>query len=121
MKIFFFTLGSVFFAIGFIGAFTPVLPTTPFMLLALMSFSKSSPKLHAWLYNHKVFGPPLQKWDQHKVIPLFAKRLSLFFMISSQIILYCFIDIQLWIKGLSTLIVLYGCWFILSKPSKVEE
>jgi uncharacterized protein len=121
MKIVFFTSGCLFFAIGFIGAFTPVLPTTPFMLLALMSFSKSSPRLHAWLYNHKIFGPPLQKWDQHRVIPLFAKRLSVFFMVSSQIVLYAFIDIEFWIKGASTLIVIYGCWFVLSKPSGLKE
>lgn len=117
MRPFYFTLGWVFFGVGFAGAFVPVLPTTPFMLLALWSFSRSSPRFHSWLYNHKFFGPPLQQWHEHHVIPPIAKLFALFFMTTALLYLYLFSAVALWIKLLASVIVAYGAWFILGKPS----
>jgi uncharacterized membrane protein YbaN (DUF454 family) len=73
----YFALGWVFFALGILGAMLPVLPTTPFMLLALWAFSKSSPRFHDWLYHHRVFGPPLQRWRRERVIPWWTKAIAL--------------------------------------------
>lgn len=70
-------LGWTFFAIGLVGALLPLVPTTPFMLLALWAFSIGSERFHRWLYHHPVFGPPLQRWQRDRVIPLWAKVLSL--------------------------------------------
>ena len=67
------SLGFFFVALGAIGATLPVLPTVPFMILALWCFAKSSEKFHNWLYHHKIFGPQLQSWDKYKVIPPTAK------------------------------------------------
>jgi uncharacterized membrane protein YbaN (DUF454 family) len=118
MRPLYFTLGWVFFGVGFAGAFVPVLPTTPFMLLALWSFSRSSPRFHDWLYNHKFFGPPLQQWHEHHVIPPVAKFFALFFMCVAIIYLYFFSTIAIWIKLAAGAIIAYGAWFILSKPSR---
>ena len=115
----YFALAWLFFAIGFIGVFLPVLPTTPFMILALWSFSKSSERFHNWLYSHKLFGPPLQLWNEHHVIPVIAKRFSIFFMIASLVYLYFFATVPNWVMLLATIVMAYGCWFILSKPSRV--
>jgi uncharacterized protein len=121
MRVLYFIIGISFFVLGFVGAFTPILPTTPFMIVALMCFSKSSPKFYNWLYYHKIFGPPIRQWEDHRVIPIYAKVLAVSIMGISQLYLYIFIELTLWIKVLSTVIISYGCWFILSKPSKVSQ
>jgi len=121
MRPVYFTLGWTFFGIGFAGAFLPVLPTTPFMLVSLWCFSRSSPRFHNWLYNHKFFGPPLQQWSMHRVIPLAAKIVAVFFMMSALLYLYYFSEAALWLKLTATATIFYGCWFILSKPSRIPE
>ncbi len=60
--------GFLFILIGVIGIFLPVLPTTPFLLLAAFCLSRGSEKFHNWLLNHKVLGPPIQDWNCNKVI-----------------------------------------------------
>lgn len=65
--------GLVCVVLGVIGAFLPVLPTTPFLILALWAFSSSSKRLEAWLLTHKRFGPRLRAWRTHRVIPLAVK------------------------------------------------
>jgi len=112
-----FTLGWLLFALGFVGAFVPVLPTTPLMLLALWCFSRSSDRFHNWLYNHGVFGPPLQQWQQHRVIPRTAKFVAVFFMTASLIYVFGFLDTPVWVKVLMSATMAIGFWFILTKPS----
>lgn len=50
-------LGFIFVALGVIGIPTPLLPTTPFLLLAAFFFARSSRRWHDWLVNHSVLGP----------------------------------------------------------------
>ena len=60
--------GTVALALGIIGIFVPVLPTTPFLLVATAAFARSSPRLHAWLLGHRVFGPPIRAYlEQHGI------------------------------------------------------
>jgi len=120
-RIFYFLLAWVFFGIGFIGMFVPILPTTIFMILALWSFSKSSDRFHHWLYTHKLFGPSLQLWTEHRVIPVIAKSFSVLFMTISIVYLYFFADVPVWILIMATIIVVYASWFILSKPSQAPS
>jgi hypothetical protein len=69
----YFGLAWVCFGLGAVGAVLPVLPTTPFMLLALWAFSRSSARFHRWLYHHRVFGPRLHEWHSDRVVPLPVK------------------------------------------------
>lgn len=69
-------IGFVFVGLGAVGVVVPGLPTTPFMLLAAWMFSKSSPRFHRWLWDHRVFGPYVRAWARHRVIPRHAKLLS---------------------------------------------
>jgi len=69
----FFAAGSLLVVVGFIGALLPVLPTTPFLILAAACFARSSPRLERWLLNHARFGPVLRDWRAHGAIPRKAK------------------------------------------------
>ena len=121
MRSVYFLLGWVFFIIGAIGVLLPVVPTTPFMLLALWAFSRSSERFHHWLYHHKFFGPPLQMWQQHRVIPLVAKIMSISFMSISFIFMLIYSTLSILSKLSIAVFMLYGAWFILTKPSNPPE
>jgi uncharacterized membrane protein YbaN (DUF454 family) len=62
-------LGGLCFALGLVGAFVPLLPTTPFLLLAAACWARSSPRFHAWLLAHRLFGPTLRSWEAHRALP----------------------------------------------------
>jgi len=112
-------LGWSFFGLGAIGVVVPGLPTTPFMLLALWAFSKSSQRFHDWLYAHPLFGPPLQRWRTHRVIPGTAKLLALLTMGISLGYLVLFSGADGWLLVLTVLLMLVGALFILGQPSRV--
>ncbi|ART79194.1 YbaN family protein [Oceanisphaera avium] len=80
MRIVFALLGGLALLLGIIGVFLPVMPTTPFILLAAFLFSKSSPKIHAWLVNHPWFGPLIQDWQAHRGVRPHIRRRALWMM-----------------------------------------
>ncbi len=121
MRALYFILGCLFFSLGFIGVFLPILPTTPFMLLALWGFSRSSLRFHHWLYHHKIFGPPLQQWQLYKVIPPTAKFFATFFITMSLIYMIFFLVLPTWVYLIITVTMASGLWFILTKPSHPPE
>lgn len=73
----FLVLGLGFTGLGFVGAFLPVLPTVPFLVLAAACFARSSTRLETWLLSHPGFGPLLRDWRERGAIPRPAKRMSL--------------------------------------------
>jgi len=70
------------------GVFLPLLPTTPFLLVAAWAAAKSSPRLHRWLYSHPRFGPVLCAWRDEGAVPTRAKLLATITMLVSWIILW---------------------------------
>lgn len=110
-------LGWVFFVVGVAGAILPIVPATPFFLLALWGFSRSSPRLERWLLEHRWFGASLRAWRAHRVIPLRGKlvawgsmAMSLGWMIYG--------GTAWWIIALSAALMGYGAWFVASCPSR---
>ena len=121
MKPLYFSLAWLFFVIGILAIFVPVIPTTPFMILALWAFSKSSERFHHWLYHHRLFGPPLQHWHQYRVIPLVAKIFAIFFMSVSFLYLVLYSGINSWIIVSAGIFILIAAVYILSKPSRAPK
>lgn len=76
----FFTAGSLALSAGVIGIFLPVLPTTPFLLLASFCFVRSSEKIHAWLIQHPVFGDYINNYMTHNGITKTDRRKALLFL-----------------------------------------
>jgi len=72
--------GTLSVALGIIGIFIPLLPTTPFLLLAAYCYARSSRKLYNWLMNNKWFGSYIRNYYEGKGIPLKAKLLSVSFL-----------------------------------------
>lgn len=110
-------LGWVFFAIGLAGAALPVLPTTPFMILALGAFAKGSERLHNWLYNHRRFGAALHRWSNHRVIPIKAKVMSISAMTVSLTVMALQDTTPPTAMFFASALMAYGAIYILSKPS----
>lgn len=62
-------IGWLAIALGTLGVFLPLLPTTPFILLAAWCFARSSPRFHHWLLYRSWFGSYLRHWQQHRALP----------------------------------------------------
>jgi len=118
-RIGFFLLGWLFFGVGAVGAVLPVLPTTPFMILALWAFARSSKRFHDWLYTHRIFGPPLRRWSEHRVIPRHAKAAAVTAMSASLIYLIWFSNAPAYTIILTALIMAVGAAYVLTRPSRI--
>lgn len=69
--------GTVCVGLGIVGIFVPVLPTTPFLLLAAACYARSSQRFHSWLLNNKWFGSYIKNYLERKGITLRAKIITL--------------------------------------------
>ena len=69
--------GTLFVGLGILGIFLPVLPTTPFLLLAAACYVRSSQRLYDWLLNNKWFGKYIGNYLQGRCVPLKVKLLSI--------------------------------------------
>jgi len=114
-------LGFATLALGIAGLFLPLLPTTVFLLVALWAFSRSSPRLHRWLYDHPRLGPPLRAWHRHRVIPLRAKAAALALMAASLTSVVIMFASREWIVALVALVLLPVAAFILAQPNSAPE
>ena len=120
MRWIYLSLGVFFVGLGVLGVLLPGIPTTPFILLASGCFAKSSPKLYNWLNNHSIFGPPLGRWRQGRVIPWSAKLIAWLGM-SFGIGLTLISPMPVWFKACAAVLGLYGAYFVASCPSQLPS
>jgi uncharacterized membrane protein YbaN (DUF454 family) len=73
--------GILCVALGLLGIFLPLLPTTPFMLLAAACFAQSSPRFHNALLDSRMFGPMIKQWQEQRSIPKKAKHRAIFLIV----------------------------------------
>lgn len=86
-------LGLISLGLGILGAFLPVLPTTPLLLLAAALFLRGNRRLYDWLMNHPKLGPYITNFMKHKAIPLRVKIVAVSMLWIT--LLYC----AIWVAG----------------------
>jgi len=90
--------GTLCVAFGVIGMFLPVLPTTPFLLLAAYLYARSSRRFYTWLLTNRWFGAYIRNYREGKGLPLIHKVLTIFLLWLSIIYAAGFIVSQWWLK-----------------------
>ena len=107
--------------LGVAGTVLPLLPTTVFLLVALWAFSKSSPRLHDWLYNHPRFGPALGAWRRDRAIPFRAKLWASAMLAASLVWLGWFSEVgQIAVAVLAPGLAGLGIW-IVTRPTAADN
>ncbi|WP_264289452.1 DUF454 family protein [Duffyella gerundensis] len=76
-------IGWLAIVLGTLGIVLPLLPTTPFMLLAAWCFARSSPRFHHWLLWRSWFGRYIRHWQQHRALPKGAKSRAILFILAT--------------------------------------
>jgi uncharacterized protein len=109
-------LGYVATACGIVGAFLPLVPTTPFLLVAVFAFARSSPRLHLWLTTHKRLGPFIDNWQRYGAIGRRAKTSAVLVMGAALAAGWWF-GAPAWVIGLQALAMAGVCVFILTRPN----
>ena len=105
-------LGFIFVGLAALGVFLPLLPTTPFLLLAAGCFAKSSEKWHQWLISNRIFGPIIKNWHNKKCISYSTKIVAI-----SSIIVFggysiLFAVSNLYLRLFGSLILATGFYFV---------
>lgn len=120
IRLFWLLAGGFAVMMGILGIILPLLPTTPFLLLAAFCFARGSERLHHWLISHKVLGPPIRDWENHGAISSRAKRMAFITIALVPLITYAFgaglhiILIQIVVLSCVTL-------FIATRPRPPQE
>ena len=112
------TAGTLALILGIIGAFLPVLPTTPFVLLAAACYAKASERFHQKLLAHKHFGPVIREWEEYGAIPLRTKKVAIGMMTLSIAVSIWVVREHLWLQiMLAFIAVTVGTWMWM-RPSR---
>lgn len=112
-------LGFLSLGMAYVGLITPGIPYSCFVVFAAYCFAKGSPKMHAWLYNHKIFGPFLTNWGEKRVFPQKMKYFMLAMMTTSLIIMSFTVPVKgVVYTGIFMCIVAVWAWRF---PSSIEE
>lgn len=114
------SLGILCLALGTVGLFLPLLPTTSFMLVAAFAFARSSPRLHQWLISHNIFGPLIHDWHAHRALSLKAKWVSLISMIAI-VLLSVYFKVPLWVLAVQVVVLFCVSVFLWTRPTPPES
>ena len=108
--------GWIALGLGALGAVLPVLPTTPFIILAAFLFAKGSPRIRAWLVGNATFGPHIRNWESQRAISAGAKRMAVLMMT----VVFGFsvlLGLAWWILLIQFLCMVSAAAFVLSRPT----
>ena len=113
---FWYLLGVLALALGFLGIFLPILPTTPLIVFAAFAFGKGSPRIAAALEAHHVFGPIIAEWRRHGAIAPKYKATALV-MMAAVLVLSFMMGFSKLVIGVQALCIAVAATFILTRPS----
>jgi uncharacterized membrane protein YbaN (DUF454 family) len=113
-------LGFCSLGMAYLGVILPGLPYSIFVVGAAYCFAKGSPKMEAWLYNHKLFGPFLINWGQKRIFPQKMKYFMIAMMSTSLIIMYTTNVKPIGIISTAVLMAIVALW-AWRFPGSVEE
>ena len=102
-------IGWLSVALGTLGVFLPLLPTTPFILLAAWCFARSSPRFHHWLFYRSWFGGYLRPWQQYRAMPPGAKPRAVMMILLTFAISLWLVNLT-WVRIL--LLIVLACLLI---------
>lgn len=103
-------------AIGAIGVVLPLLPTTPFLLVAAFAFARSSERLDRWLREHRTFGPLINNWHRNGSIDRKTKRTAIIVIAATPVITWL-LDAPVWVVACQVVVLSGSAAFILTRPS----
>jgi uncharacterized protein len=119
-KALWFTAGIIFLGIAFVGIYVPGLPWSTPAVIAAYCFSKSSDRMHRWLYNHKLFGPFLTGWTDKRIFPTKFKYFMVVTMCTSLTIMWFTtgnLNAIYWTGAFMAMVVVWGWRY----PGSEEE
>ncbi|MCE1237441.1 MAG: YbaN family protein [Hyphomicrobiales bacterium] len=108
-------MGGVAVVLAIAGAVLPLLPTTPFLLVAAWAFARSSPRAERWLLDHARFGPLVRDWREGGAVSRSAKRASAGVMIATLAFGWA-IDLAFWILAIQAVVFAGVSTFLWSRP-----
>jgi len=113
------TAGHLFVALGVIGAFVPLMPTTVFLILAASCYARSSERLYRWLLGHPWFGPVLRDWLEHRAMRVRPKVIA----IATVVVVFALSIFAIpltWVRVIHVMIGLTLVAFLLRIPVRPE-
>ncbi len=113
-------VGIVSLALGGLGVVLPLLPTTPFILVAAFAFAGSSEKLHQWLLDHDMFGPLIANWRSDGAISRKAKIASILAMVAV-IAVSLVLGVPAYAIIIQALVLSAAAVFVLSRPAPPSQ
>ena len=117
-RAFFYVLGWVCVVLAVAGIALPLLPTTPFLLVALWSFARSSPAIGHWLREHNWFGRYIRDWDEFHIVPVKAKVIAVATMSASLLWLSMGTNAPWYAVAVTGLIMLCVASWLVTRPSR---
>jgi len=113
-------VGLTALATGAVGLVLPLLPTTPFLLIAAFAFARSSTLLHRWLREHRSFGPLIDNWQRNRSIDRKTKRTAIIVIVMTPVVTWLF-DAPLWLIACQIVVLSAPAIFILTRPLPPER
>ena len=113
-------LGSLFVVLGFLGLFLPLLPTTPFLLLAAACYARGSERFHRWLMEHPWFGETIKRYQSGHGIPRKARNKTLMILWGTLVISAWFVRDRPWLHLILLAVGVGVTWYLMRMPLDEE-